>query len=223
MPPEINAVAAGKAAIAEYDANGNGLIEDIELNKAGSIKSAFNQIDKNGDKHISAEEITDRIYQWRETGLGLMGCTVCVNLDGKPLEGATVVFVPEKFLGPNVKPATGITNSQGLATLTVDDPDLKARRIGGVQCGLYRVQITTDGGKPISSKYNTDSTLGEEVAPDAHWVRTVLKFKLETEAVKKETTQKKEEKESLWFHSSTKLIRLDAPVSKSIKTLSYLS
>ena len=36
-----------------------------------------------------------------------LGCRIMHN--GSPLPGVTVTFVPEKFLGPNVKPATGKT------------------------------------------------------------------------------------------------------------------
>jgi hypothetical protein len=180
MPPTIDAVAAGKAAITEYDANGNGQIDGSELDKAASIKATLSKVDKNSDKGVSAEEITDRINAWKESKVGIMGCNVRVNLDGKPLENATITLLPEKFLGPAVKPATGKTGPQGSAMLTVDDPDLKAKRISGVQCGLYRVEITADGGKPIPAKYNTETTLGEEVAQDAHWVQTGLVFDLKS-------------------------------------------
>lgn len=180
MPPSIDAVAAGRAAISQHDTNGNGQIDGGELGKAGSIKSALPRIDKNNDQQASAEEIAARINEWQATRLGLMGCSIRVTLDGKPLEGATVTFVPEKFLGPYVKPAIGITSPQGQAMLTIDDPDIKARRMSGVQCGLYRVEITSHSGKSIPAKYNTETILGEEVAVGAPCATVVLNYDLKS-------------------------------------------
>ena len=190
MPPQIDAVAAGKAAIAQYDTNKNGLIEGSELDSVVSIKSRIDQIDTNGDKHISAEEITSRIYTWREGGLGIIGDSVRVMLDGEPLKGAIVKFLPEKFLSTEIKPAQGTTDEKGIAMMTIDDPDLKARRIGGVQCGFYRVEISKDVVPPIPSRYNTNSILGEEVAPSAQRTRGIVTYKLETEARNKENISK---------------------------------
>ena len=124
--------------------------------------------------------ITDRIKAWKESKIGIMSLSCRVNLDGKPLEGATIEFVPEKFLGAAVKPAKGTTGPGGSAMCTVDDPDLAAKRITGAQCGLYKVIITGPAGKTVPSKYNTATTLGEEVAQDARWVQSGLVFDLKS-------------------------------------------
>jgi hypothetical protein len=56
-----------------------------------------------------------------------------VTLDGKPLEGATVSFVPEEGAGP---PASGLTGSDGVFRLTT-------RTSGdGAQPGQYKVTIS---------------------------------------------------------------------------------
>ena len=179
-PPAIDAVQAGKDAIQQYDTNGDGLIGGDELNKAASIKAALAKIDQDNDKQVSAEEITARINAWKESKIGITSLACRVSIDGKPAEGATVTFIPEKFLGPAVKPAKGIVSPQGMAMLTVDDPALAAKRIQGAQCGLYRVEITSDK-KSIPAKFNTDTTLGEEVAQDAAWaMRGTANFDLKT-------------------------------------------
>src|SRR5688572_27289210 len=105
MPPTIDAAQAGKDAVAEYDKNGNGQIDGAELDSVPGVKAALDKVDKNSDKQVSAEEITDRINAWKESKIGIMSLSCRVNVDGKPLEGADIVFVPEKFLGPAVKPA----------------------------------------------------------------------------------------------------------------------
>ena len=84
-----------------------------------------------------------------------------VTRNGSPLPGATVTFIPEKFLGPNVKPATGKTGRTGMAMLSmVDSPPPP-----GVAPGLYRVVVTVPG-MNIPAKYSSeaDTVLGQEVA-----------------------------------------------------------
>jgi hypothetical protein len=179
MPPEINAIAAGKAAVDLYDTNRNGRIDGSELDQAPSIKSALERIDANGDHEVSASEITSRIYQWQESRMGLVGCSVRITSNGEPLEGITVAFMPEKFLGSNIKPAVGKTNHEGLAMLAVEDPELRARHLAGAQFGLYRVEITGNDEKSIASQFNTETTLGEEVATDAECARHILKYDVE--------------------------------------------
>jgi hypothetical protein len=97
--------------------------------------------------------------------LGILGFVVRVTLDGRPLNGATVTFTPEKFLGSHLKPAQGTTDSQGFARPTIDDPALRARHFAGAPYGLYRVEISSN--RPIPAKYNTQTTLGTEIAPGA--------------------------------------------------------
>jgi hypothetical protein len=180
MPPEIDAEKAGNEAISAYDKNGNGTVDGAELDAVPAFKSAMTQLDTNSDGQISAEEVTARINAWKESKVGITSLMVRVNLDGKPLEGATVEFIPEPFLGPDVKPAKGTTGQGGSASCTVDDPDLAAKRISGAQCGFYKVTITGGSGKTIPSKYNTHTTLGAEVAQDADWVQSELEFDLKS-------------------------------------------
>jgi len=84
-----------------------------------------------------------------------------VLLDGQPLEGATVTFVPEKFLGPGIKPASGVSDAEGHVRLRTEGQDLP-----GVQCGIFRVVVSKKDSadqETIPGRYNTHTELGEEV------------------------------------------------------------
>ena len=69
--------------------------------------------------------------------------------------------MPEEFLGPNMKVATGKTDQNGTANISIPtsgqryDPP-------GVPQGFYRVEITK-AGLNIPAKYNTETVLGHEV------------------------------------------------------------
>ena len=98
------------------------------------------------------------MYQ-RNSGLTAITCSV--TLDGSPLSGATVKFIPEKFLGDKIKTAEGITNGAGIASMSIPTEELpkELRRTAALRVGIYRVEITHPT-KKIPPKYNTESELG---------------------------------------------------------------
>jgi hypothetical protein len=170
-PPSISASAAGAAAIEMFDANKDGKLTGEELDKCPGLKAALARVDPGG-KGVTAEMIAARIRSWQEMKIGRLpvGCTVFRN--GKPLEGAEVKFVPEKFLGLDDNPkwiATGKTDKIGAVSISVPtsgdrfDPP-------GVPPGFYRIEITKPG-LDIPAKYNTQTVLGEEIAFDAPVMR----------------------------------------------------
>jgi len=163
MPPSINASGAASAAIEEYDKDSDGAIGGAELDAVPSIKYAMAQkrIDKDGDGKVTADEIQTRIEEWQATKVAVTnyGCKVLV--DGQPLKDGTVTFEPEAFLGEAVKGCTGKTTEHGDAFLEVPDLDPQ-----GCHIGLYKVKITS-ASKTLPAKYNTATTLGEEIAQDA--------------------------------------------------------
>lgn len=175
-PPSIDASAAGTQAIEMYDTNKDGKISGDELNKCGALKAALAQIDTSGEKAITAAMITARIKVWQNSKLGRMSLSCTVLHNGRPLPGADVKFVPEKFLGENVKEAVGKTDQNGVAMISV--PTSGRTDPPGVAPGLYRVEITK-AGENIPAKYNTDTTLGQEVALDAAGIREGIKFNLQ--------------------------------------------
>ncbi len=89
-----------------------------------------------------------------------------LTLDRAPLVGATVTLIPEKFLGPNLLPATGTSNEQGLAMLTIAKEKLPNPNYSGVHVGLYRIEISklAGGAETIPAHYNVNTQLGQEVA-----------------------------------------------------------
>jgi len=179
-PPKFDAAAAGKAAIAELDANGDAVISGKELDRVPAIRAALDKFDANGDKQVSAEEITARIESWQRVPIAAMPLNCSVRIGRRPLASATIVLEPESFLGDQLRPATGITDQSGFAYLSMATDDGSTSAFSGVQCGLYKVRITqaTGGKQTIPAKYNTDTQLGLEVAPDARYVRDGLRFDL---------------------------------------------
>lgn len=175
-PPRIEPATAGKAAVAKYDTDGNGRIDAHELDHAPPIKAALAKLDTNNDGKVSDEEIGDRIRSWQAGRVGVMVVSCSVELDGKPVEGALVTFVPENFLGDEIQPCIGRSDAHGVVMPSIDDPELKTRRISGAHCGLYRVTIKGPG---IPAKYGSaDSPLGAELAPDSDSMQSTLAFKL---------------------------------------------
>jgi hypothetical protein len=162
-PPNVNADQAATAAIKAYDENGDGRLSADELKKLPAISLAT--ADKDRDGQVSAAEIADRIRLWSEGETGIMSFYCTVTLDGGPLEGAEVKLDPEPFLGDAVKPAGGITRIDG-AILKIDPELLPAdqRTLRGVQPGLYKVRITHKS-TTIPPRYNTATTLGQEIVP----------------------------------------------------------
>jgi hypothetical protein len=162
-PPDVNADEAAAAAIESYDKDSDGTLSDTELEALPAV--TMGTADKDNDGKVSAAEIAERIRLWSEGETGLMTFYCNVTMDGRPLEGATVTLDPEPFLGDAVKPASGVTRSDG-AILKVDPELLPAdqRTMRGVQPGLYKVRITHPSAK-IPAQFNTETTLGQEVIP----------------------------------------------------------
>ncbi len=174
-PPSIDASGAGSQAMEMYDADRDGKISGPELDKCPALKAAIAQIDSSGEKAITAAKITARIKQWQDSKLGRMSMSCTVLRNGKPLANAEVNFVPEKFLGENVKTASGKTDKNGVAMISVPTKDRSDPP--GVAPGLYRVEVTKAGDK-IPAKYNTETTLGQEVALDAEGIQKGIRFDL---------------------------------------------
>ncbi len=171
-PPEINGFSAGFRAIEQFDANKDRKISGAELDKCPGLKAAIENVDADGDGGITAKEITDRVHAWQKSRLGRMSMSCRVVHNGKPLEGAEVKFVPEKFLGETLKTATGKTDQNGMAMICLPDT-----LPPGVAPGLYRVEITKAGEK-IPAKYNTKTIFGQEIALDAKGLQEGIVFDL---------------------------------------------
>jgi hypothetical protein len=161
--PKVDAAAAARAAIAKYDANGDGKLDAKELKKCPGLLDALRRADANGDKTLGEEEIAARMQKWYAGKAAIVDALTQVTLDGKPLEEATVTYEPEEFLGADFKSASGKTDARGQVAPAGADP-----KFPGLYPGVYRVKISKEvGGKEIVPKqYNSETELGKEIAPD---------------------------------------------------------
>jgi EF hand domain-containing protein len=169
QPPGIDADDAAAEALEMYDSDGDGLIAGAELTKANGLQAAMKTLDTDGDGKVSALEIAARIRSWQASKAGISSILCYVTLDGKPLEGATVTFEPESFLGEEVQTAIGPTNFNGVAAPYIPKekrptPDMPP----GLQLGFYRVKVSkvVNGQETIPAKYNAETILGQQVAND---------------------------------------------------------
>jgi hypothetical protein len=154
---------ASAAAMQQYDKSGDAFLDETELKACPALLRELRAYDESKDGKLSADEIGAQIREMygRAGGMTALDCTV--NMDGAPLSGATVKFIPESFLGPEIKPAQGITNNSGIASLSLPPEELpkQLRRQSMMRVGIYRVEITHPT-KKIPAKYNTDTELGFE-------------------------------------------------------------
>lgn len=159
----VDPAVAGPAAIKLYDKNGDGLLDETELKTSPALLRNLGAYDKSNDKKLSAEEIGEQIQAMFGKTPGLVPLSCGVSLDGAPLSGATVKFIPEPFLGEDIPTAQGITDGAGAATLGIPPDDLpkELQRHHFMRVGIYRVEITHPT-KKIPAKYNTESELGYE-------------------------------------------------------------
>jgi hypothetical protein len=167
-PSRFDAEGAGRAAIVEYDTNGDGKISGRELNRCPGVKAAINQIDPSGNGEVTSETITARLRAWEKSKVGRISLWCRVVHNGRPVPDAEVKFVPEKFLGPYTGTATGTTDKNGVAIMC-ERGSIAAGGAQGIATGFYRIEITKRGVN-IPAKYNKDSILGLEIAIDADWI-----------------------------------------------------
>jgi hypothetical protein len=168
-PVDIDPASASSAALELYDKDADGALAGAELAAVPGIKKHVNLYDRDGDGRVTREEIAARLQSWNDNSLALHGATFAIQLDGQWLDGATVTLVPEPYLGENVKPATGVTMSNGFTDTSHADEFLpkstNGRPMAGVFSGTYKVQITHPS-RQIPARYNTATELGEEIAFD---------------------------------------------------------
>ncbi|MEZ6055786.1 MAG: carboxypeptidase-like regulatory domain-containing protein [Planctomycetaceae bacterium] len=115
-----------------------------------------------------------------------------VKVDGKPIEGARVEFIPEA----GGRPSSGVTDQDGKYTLSYADG------VEGAAIGKHKVSVRTEraafspeGGEGVATEarlemlppeYNDATSLSEEVKAEP----TVINFDLETKGFKPGTKRR---------------------------------
>jgi hypothetical protein len=163
--PKVSPQEASRQAMAEYDANSDGVLDNKELERCPALKDCWKNLNRGGQARLTAQDIADRLAAHQASNVGLMTVPCRVYLDRKPLEGATVRLVPEKFLGRDFKPASGVTDANGRAVLQT-----AGAKVPGVQCGFFRVEVSKkdgSGAETLAPRYNNETVLGVEIAPDS--------------------------------------------------------
>ena len=160
--PDLPDSSAAQKALELYDTNRDGFLDAAELEKVPGLKAGLKRLDTTHRGMISADEIAARIKDWAASKVGRMPVSCRINHNGIPLVGAKVVFAPEPFLGGTLQPGSGTTNKQGL--VSISSPYAADPKIKGLSPGFYRIEVTKDGEK-LPARYNSETTLGVEVAP----------------------------------------------------------
>lgn len=148
--PSVQPAAAAAAAIKAYDTNGDGRLDESELETCGSLRQVAARWDADGDKALSQDEITGRMQEMFGAGVGLLGVSCTITRNGRPVPEVEVRFVPEDFLGGAIKPATGTTDANGVAAVAVPEADRPEdqRDLQLMQVGMYRVELQGPGVTP---------------------------------------------------------------------------
>lgn len=167
--PYIDASGAAGKAMEKYDLNSDSFIDEAELEKAPALKASMATLDMNSDGKVDENELVERVAAWQSTNVGITSITCKVLLGGRPLDGAVVTFDPEEFLGEYVQQAVGKSDMLGNFTPKIPkekrpSPDTPP----GLQLGFYRVRVSkmVGGKEVIPSRYNIETTLGQQVSSD---------------------------------------------------------
>ncbi|MCO6044322.1 hypothetical protein NG895_10430 [Aeoliella sp. ICT_H6.2] len=147
-------------AMQQSDTNGDGQLDAAELESCISLRDSLSAYDTDGDGAISQAELLARIEQLFKDGVILTNVSCTVTKGRSPVSNARVVFEPAPFMESVLEPASGVTDSSGVALIAVADdrlPDeLKGKPV--MHIGLY--EVTIDSGS------NT-TKFGHEVDPDS--------------------------------------------------------
>jgi hypothetical protein len=175
--PAMNPDGAASQALAEYDANKDGALDDGELNKCPGLKAARQWLDTDKDRRLSGDEIATRVRDYQNDRAGLLALIIQFTLDGKPLTDADVTLVPESFMGSGFKPAHGKTNAGGACV----EFRTEGAAYPGIHPGVFRIVVSkkdASGKETIPARYNTETTLGVEARTGNPAVASGLELQL---------------------------------------------
>jgi len=157
----MDAEAFANQAMADLDANKDGILDEKELVKAPGLK-AFAR--SRGKTSLKRDELVERIGMYQREAIGYSSAVLRFSLDNRPLVGAKITLTPEPWMGPKFKQATGTTDESGHASMKTEGGAVP----GAVQIGMYRIEVSRPseaGQETIPARYNTQTTLGLELGP----------------------------------------------------------
>lgn len=165
--PDFHPSSSAEKAITQLDRSKDGFIDADEAVNSPGLNAVFAVLDNDSDSKISATEIESALAALEQSKVGMIGWTLRLFLDERPLSDADVTLTPVSFLEGVIKPASGTTNRQGIVTLSVAEEFQPGPNIRALQCGFYdmAVSLVKDGEETIPEKYNTQTTLGVFVDP----------------------------------------------------------
>jgi hypothetical protein len=137
--PDYDPAAIAKGVLAEFDKNQDGQLSGAEVQDLRMLM----RHDSSNDAALSSDEIRAVAQRWIDDRVGRCELSSRVTLDGRPLTGATVTYLPLPALGEVVPAGTGTTGENGIAIIAASVDGAPAR--SGMPCGMYRVKITPAG------------------------------------------------------------------------------
>jgi len=155
-PARIPAPPLDPVAVAAAALGGEGPFDAAELARVPALVAALPLLDRDGDGKLSRQELVAWLTEVRDSRVAITSLAVEVKHAGRPLGNARVRLVPEAFM-PAVREAEGTTDDSGVALVSIPGGEYP-----GVNCGLYRVEITGQGsdGRPLPARYHSATTLG---------------------------------------------------------------
>lgn len=179
-PPRfrIDPESVAQAALTLYDKNGDGMLDAKELKASPPLRELLDNLKTHSPGHpdsLTKADISARLEEWINAPATLLPATATVSLDGKMLDGATVTFEPEAFLGASYHSHQGQTDQNGDAQM-----DAELKDYPGIYVGLYRVRISKmiAGKETLPARYNKETELGREVATKVRNSRENMTFRL---------------------------------------------
>ena len=147
-PPRLAAPALNPAAVAAAAGDPESL---------AAVQANRGAFDTNQDGSVSPEELTNWLTVVRDSRVAITSVALQFRQRGRPLANLAVKLVPEDCMGGRIAVAEGTTDDSGICMATIP-----AAEVPGVNCGLYRVELTGPGidGRPLPASFNTESRLG---------------------------------------------------------------
>jgi hypothetical protein len=153
-----------KAMFQALDNNSDGSIQGDELGGCPGLAASLGAWDTDGNKGVSTAEAQQQFEKWKAMRVGAINASTTLNLNGNPLRGAKVEWVPESWMGSNFPTATSTTDPSGRAIAKVAASGDRDASLGdGLPPGFYRLVITHP---EVPEKYRVNSQAGIMIAPN---------------------------------------------------------